>query len=103
MHFIVKSYETLGDMNKVAQKHKCSITTVRNYLIRYNAYKPKIMEGYNKKEIKFLKDYYIFYKSRGRLQDLAKKLGRTYNSITQKAFHLGLTRKRRVDYEGKEY
>lgn len=86
---LLKSYEKHGNLWKVASDIGLCGQTVHERLLRLK--KITKMNVFTEREKNILLSEYSDFKSRGKLGDLAKKMGRTKPFICRQAKELGLT------------
>lgn len=100
---IIESYKKTGSVWKTAdelKEHDLKAQQIHRYLTKWGAQKK--LNRFTKEEELILIAEYGFYKSIGKLELLAERLGRTKPSIYKRAKILGLTDNKGVFYGNKE-
>lgn len=86
---LIESYQSTGSVWKTGEQVGLSGQTVHYRLTKLNVCKK--MNFWSEKEDEILKSLYVEYKSKGELQKLSDRLGRTKQFICRQAKRLGLT------------
>ena len=86
---LVESYSRLGNVWRVAEEVGLAGATVHRRLQKIGAQKP--MRVFTQQEEEILANEYLEYRSSGKLDELAVRLGRTKQFLCRQAKRLGLT------------